>query len=40
MRRISRLLVALVVIALAVVTAAYANTSSTRRSSGADVARS
>ncbi len=36
MRRISRLLVALVVIALAVVTAAYANTSSTRRSTGAD----
>ena len=36
MRRIPRLLVALVVIALAVVTAAYANTSSTRRSTGAD----
>ncbi len=36
MRRISRLLVALVVIALAVVTAAYANTSSSRRSTGAD----
>ena len=36
MRRIPRLLVALVVIAMAVVTAAYANTSSTRRSTGAD----
>jgi peptide/nickel transport system substrate-binding protein len=36
MRRIPRLLVALVVIALAVVTAAYANTSSTRRSTSAD----
>jgi peptide/nickel transport system substrate-binding protein len=36
MRRIARLLVALVVIALAVVTAAYANTSSSRRSTGAD----
>ena len=36
MRRIPRLLVALVVIALAVVTAAYANTSSTRRTTGAD----
>ena len=36
MRRTSRLLVALVVVALAVVTAAYANTSSTRRSTGAE----
>jgi peptide/nickel transport system substrate-binding protein len=36
MRRIPRLLVALIVIALAVVTAAYANTSSTRRSTSAD----
>ncbi len=36
MRRIPRLLVALVVIALAVVTAASANTSSTRRSTGAE----
>lgn len=36
MRRIPRLLVALVVIALAVVTAAYANTSSARRSTGAE----
>ena len=36
MRRIPRLLVALVVIALAAATAAYAHTSSTRRSAGAD----